>query len=99
MGYFVNTTGSLGAYAKFLSEVQLKQDKENKMKEEKERQFIDSLDDDEYTALDKKVREKYEHQMLTKSKERLANKRAKFAAEEAERKRVEEEEEEKRRAE
>merc|ERR1712071_349190 len=36
---------------------------------------------------------------LMKSKERLANKRAKLAAEEAERKRVEEEEEEKRRAE
>jgi hydrocephalus-inducing protein len=34
--YFVNTTGSLGAYANFLSEVQLKQDKENKMKEEKD---------------------------------------------------------------
>merc|ERR1712048_16035 len=97
--FFLNTSGSLGEYAKFLSENQLKLDKQRQLEEDEQREFIDSLDDDEYAALDKDVREKYEQQMLQKSKERLAAKRAKLAAEEAERRRLEEEEEERKRAE
>merc|ERR1712071_36699 len=72
---------------------------EQKIKEDKQRAFIDELDDDEYAALPTDVREKYEADLLQKAKKRLEKKKQDKRAKEEEAKRKEEEELEKKRLE
>ena len=97
--FFINTMVSVKQYYNSLLAQKERAEEEAVIAKRKQKEYIESLDADEYEELPEKVRFEYEQEKLIKARERLATKRAKKAAAEAEKRRLQEEEEERKRIE